>query len=157
MKKGKAKISAGLLMFKRSQGCLKFLLAHPGGPFFQQKDEGWWTIPKGLPEMGEELLQTAIREFREETGIISAPPYLPLGEVKQKGGKTVHAWAFEGEWEESSGIQCNSFRMEWPLKSGKYQSFPEVDQAAWMDSKTALRKINEAQQAFIRKLSETLG
>lgn len=151
------RLSAGLLMFRRSNNDLEFLLAHPGGPYFQERDEGWWTIPKGLSEPNEDLLQTAIREFQEETGIVSQPPYLALGNVKQKGGKVVHAWAFAGDWQECDRFQCNSFRMEWPPNSGKFQQFPEVDQIAWMDTDTALRKINQAQATFIHRLTEKLS
>lgn len=150
-------LSAGLLMFRRSGKHLQFLLAHPGGPYFLEKDEGWWTVPKGLPEPNEELLQTAIREFHEETGITAQPPFLALGEVKQKGGKVVHAWAFEGNWDPSAGFQCNSFRVEWPPRSGRFQKFPEVDQLEWMDADTALRKINQAQTVLIHRLIEKLN
>lgn len=141
-------------MFRKVNSHLEFFLAHPGGPYFLNKDEGWWTIPKGIPNPGEELLQTAIREFHEETGIVPQPPYLALGEVKQKGGKVVHAWAFEGDWQASDGIRCNTFRMEWPPRSGKFQHFPEIDQAEWMDTDTAIRKINQAQVALIQRLTE---
>lgn len=155
--KKRINLSAGLLMFRRTSDHLEFLLAHPGGPYFQERDEGWWTIPKGLAEPNEDLLQTAIREFQEETGITSQPPYLALGEVKQKGGKVVHAWAFEGDWQACDGFQCNNFRMEWPPRSGKFQQFPEVDHIVWMNTEMALRKINQAQSAFIQRLIEKLN
>lgn len=139
-------ISAGLLMFRHTEDELQFFLAHPGGPYFTQKDEGWWTIPKGLPEEGEALLlETAIREFKEETGIIPQPPFIPLGEIKQKGGKWVHAWAFEGSWQEEEGIRCNTFKVEWPYKSGNWQEYPEIDRACWFSYQEACRKINAAQ------------
>ncbi len=119
-------ISAGLLMYRRFQEDWQFFLVHPGGPYFEKKDAGWWMIPKGLAEAGEELLETAIREFREETGLTPEGPYLPLGSIKQKGGKWVHAWAFEGAWQKEEGIRCNTFKVEWPYKSGRWQDYPEV-------------------------------
>ncbi len=153
---GKHTLSAGLLMFRKKPTAYEFFLVHPGGPYFRQKDAGWWTIPKGEPDPEEELLATAIREFQEETGIIPQPPFLPLGEVKQKGGKKVYAWAFAGDWQPAQGIQCNTFRIEWPPRSGQYQSFAEIDQAAWMEESVALKKINAAQAAFIHRLTEQL-
>ena len=150
-------LSAGLLMYRHRPDLpaeLQFFLVHPGGPYFTQKDKGWWGIPKGLPNEGEELLQTAIREFGEETGITPKPPFLPLECIKQKGGKTVWAWAFEGEWNEADGIRCNTFRVEWPYKSGKWQSYPEVDQARWFNYEEACQYINAAQLAFLDRLLE---
>lgn len=149
-------ISAGLLLYRRREGILQFFLVHPGGPYFAKKDEGWWTIPKGLPEKDEDLLQTACREFEEETGIKPVPPYIHLGEAKQKGGKWVHAWAFEGEWNEATGIKCNTFKIEWPYKSGRWQDCPEVDQAGWFNYEEACKKINAAQLPFLDKLSELI-
>ncbi|AHM61682.1 hypothetical protein D770_17150 [Flammeovirgaceae bacterium 311] len=131
---------------------LQYFLVHPGGPYFTQKDKGWWGIPKGLPNEGEELLQTAQREFLEETGISPVAPFLPLESIKQKGGKTVWAWAFEGAWEEEQGIQCNTMKIEWPYKSGRWQSYPEVDQARWFSYEEACRYINAAQIPFLDRL-----
>lgn len=146
------RLSAGLLLFRRRDGALEVLLAHPGGPFFANKDAGWWTVPKGLPEEGEELLAAARREFTEETGWPTpADGYLPLGSVKQKGGKTVHAWAFEGEADARS-LASNTFRVEWPLKSGRWQSVPEVDRAEWFPLDSAHTKINAAQAEFLERL-----
>lgn len=150
-------ISAGLLMYRRYGEEWQLFLAHPGGPYFEKKDEGWWTIPKGLPEAGEEPLETAIREFREETGIPINGPYLPLGRIKQKGGKWVHAWAFEGDWQEEKGIRCNTFKVEWPYKSGRWQEYPEVDRVGWFSYEEACRKINAAQIPLLDKLLERLG
>lgn len=152
----KKNVSAGLLMYRYIRGELQFFLVHPGGPYFTQKDAGWWTVPKGLPENEEELLETALREFEEETGIKPSPPFISLESVKQKGGKTVWAWAFEGEWREVSGIRCNEFKVEWPYKSGKWQSYPEVDKAGWFSKEEARIKINEAQKAFLDRLEEAL-
>src|SRR5687767_12697521 len=109
--------SAGLLMYRWANEELEFFLVHPGGPFFKNKDLGVWSIPKGLPENGEDLLHTAQREFKEETGLDANPPFHALGTVQQKAGKIVHAWAFEGEWDSANGITCNSFKIEWPPKS----------------------------------------
>lgn len=149
-------ISAGLLMFRLIKGEPEFFLAHPGGPYFTQKDDGWWTIPKGLPEEGEELIDTALREFEEETGIVPRSPFVPLGEIKQKGGKWVHAWAFEGQWQEEDGIRCNTFKVEWPYKSGKWQNYPEIDRAGWFTYSQACQKINRAQISFLDTLIQIL-
>ena len=143
-------------MYRKLGEELQFFLVHPGGPYFTQKDEGWWMIPKGLPEGEEELLQTALREFEEETGIKPIPPFIPLGEIKQKGGKWVHAWAFEGAWDEKDGFSCNTFKVEWPYKSGRWQEYPEVDQAGWFSYEEASKKINAAQVPLLGKLKEML-
>lgn len=150
-------LSAGLLMYRRQPNAsfgLQFFLVHPGGPYFTQKNKGWWGIPKGLPNEGEELLQTALREFGEETGIMPAPPFMPLESIKQKGGKTVWAWGFEGMWDEAQGIRCNSFKVEWPYKSGKWQHYPEVDKARWFSYEEACTYINAAQIPFLDRLIE---
>lgn len=144
-------LSAGLLMY-RLQPELQFFLIHPGGPYFTKKDRGWWGIPKGLPEAEEDLLRTAQREFKEETGIKPTPPFLPLESIKQKGGKTVWAWAFAGSWEEAQGISCNTFKAEWPYKSGQWQAYPEVDAARWFNYEEACQYINAAQISFLDRL-----
>ncbi|CAN5437121.1 NUDIX domain-containing protein [soil metagenome] len=143
-------------MFKNVNGQVEIFLVHPGGPFFKNKDLGWWTIPKGLDEEDESLLETAIREFKEETGLTPSGPYIELGNVKQKGGKTVHAWAFEGEWDPASGFTCNYFQMEWPPKSSKFKSFPEIDAAQWIPLNEALLKINQQQKIFLERLMEKI-
>ena len=149
--------SAGLLMYRRRAGALEVLVVHPGGPFFAKKDAGWWTIPKGLVAEGEEPLAAARREFEEETSFAAdAREYLPLGEVKQKGGKTVVAWAFEGDCD-AAACASNAFRVEWPPKSGAWQSFPEVDRAEWLSPDEARRKLNAAQTAFVDRLVAALG
>ena len=113
------KISAGLMMFRRrAAGELEVFLAHMGGPYFRNKDEGSWTIPKGEPEPGEGLFETATREFEEETGVAPEPPFTSLGSAKQRGGKLVHAWAFEGDWDASRTLTSNTFEIEWPPRSG---------------------------------------
>ena len=145
-------VAAGLLMFRKRNGQHEFFLVHPGGPFYKNKDEGVWSIPKGLPDKGEDLLDAACREFTEETGLTASPPYLPLDTIKQKGGKLVHAWAFEGTWDEAAGIKSNSFKLEWPPKSGKFQEFPEQDNAAWFTYHEAVDKINPAQLVLLERL-----
>src|SRR4051812_26366375 len=118
--------SAGLLMFRRTKdGHLQVLLAHPGGPYWRAKDEGAWTIPKGEYVEPEEPLAAALREWNEETGFAATPPFAPLGEVAQKSGKRVSAWAFEGDCD-PEGLRCNTFEIEWPPRSGRMQTFPEI-------------------------------
>jgi predicted NUDIX family NTP pyrophosphohydrolase len=148
--------SAGLLMYRRRGGRVEVLLVHPGGPFFKNKDDGAWTVPKGEPADGEEMIETARREFEEETGIdIGDIPLLELGEVKQKGGKAVHAWAFEGDCDTAT-LKCNTFKVQWPPKSGQWRTFPEVDQYAFFDLATARQKINPAQAAFLDRLEQAI-
>jgi predicted NUDIX family NTP pyrophosphohydrolase len=147
------KVSAGLLMYRRGERGLEVLLAHPGGPFFRDKDDGSWTIPKGLPGAGEELRAAAAREFTEEIGLPVGEPLLPLGEIKQKGGKTVHGWAFAGELPGDFVVRSNSFEMEWPPRSGRRQSFPEVDRAEMFPVEVARVKINPAQIPFLDRLA----
>lgn len=146
------RVSAGLLMYRRSGGALEVFLAHPGGPFFAKKDAGVWSIPKGEIEEGDDALETARREFREETGIPPGAELLPLGTVRQKGGKLVHAWAFAGDVEQGQPCASNTFTIEWPPGSGRRCEFPEIDRVAFFDLETARRKINPAQAAFIDRL-----
>ena len=138
-------------MCEKSQCELAFFLVHPGGPYFRKKEVGVWTIPKGLPEPGEDLTDTAQREFFEETGIKPTPPFHNLGTITQKSGKVVHAWAFLGSWIPATGITCNEFTMEWPPRSGKRVSFPEVDKAAWMNLETAQKSILPEQVPFLER------
>ena len=149
------KLSAGLLMYRLQGGKVEALLAHPGGPFFRQKDEGAWSIPKGEPEGEEDLLVAAQREFREETGVTPRGPFLPLAPIKQKGGKTVHAWAFCGDCD-PAGVTSNTFTIEFPPKSGRWETFPEIDRAEWFDLEAAAMKIKPAQRAFLEELLEKL-
>lgn len=148
--------SAGLLLFRRAGGALELFLAHPGGPFWQGRDAGAWTIPKGVPDSGEDLLAAARREFEEETGIVPRGPFIELGEVRQKAGKVVHAWAWEGDADPAS-TRSNSMRTEWPRGSGRWLTFPEVDRCAWFDVATARSMINAAQVTLIERLLESLG
>jgi predicted NUDIX family NTP pyrophosphohydrolase len=149
------KISAGMLLFRRRNGELELFLAHPGGPFWNRQEEGTWTIPKGIVEEGEEEIAAAQREFREETGIEPLPPFLPLGSIRQKAGKTVHAWAWEGDADPST-VVSNLMRIEWPRGSGRWQSYPEVDRCAWFDADSAREKINAAQAELIDRLEALL-
>lgn len=146
-----AGLSAGLLLFRRGAAGVEVFLAHPGGPFWSRRDEGAWTLPKGLVEEGEEPLETAIREFREETGVVPRGPWLDLGEIRQKGGKRVRAWAWEGD-ADPEAIVSNEGRLEWPRGSGRWITFPEVDRCAWLRPDTARRKINPAQAELIDRL-----
>jgi predicted NUDIX family NTP pyrophosphohydrolase len=148
-------ISAGLLAFRRRRG-LQVLLAHPGGPFWAKKDLGAWSIPKGIAETGDDLLETARREFSEETGFTAKGPFLALAPVKQKSGKIVHAFAFEGDFDPAK-FRSNTFELEWPPRSGKRQSFPEVDRVAWFDLDEALEKIVAYQRPLLMELREKLG
>jgi predicted NUDIX family NTP pyrophosphohydrolase len=143
-------------MYRRQAGGVQVLLAHPGGPFFRNKDEGAWSIPKGEPEPGEDLLVTAQREFKEETGVSPTGPYLPLRPIKQKGGKIVHAWAFEGDCDPNA-ITCNTFTMEWPPKSGRQVEFPEIDRAEFFDLTVAKRRIKAGQEALLEELAAILA
>lgn len=142
-------------MYRSVSGNPQVLLAHAGGPFFRNNDEGAWSIPKGEIENAEYLLEAAKREFKEETGITPTGPFIKLTPVKQKGGKIVHAWAFEGDCDPTK-IVSNTFTMEWPPKSGQQQDFPEIDRAEFFDLETARRKINAAQVGLIDELEKLL-
>jgi predicted NUDIX family NTP pyrophosphohydrolase len=148
--------SAGLLLYRRSSGRLELFLAHPGGPFWHNRDDGAWTIPKGMAEPGEDLLAAACREFEEETGLPPRGPFLPLGNIRQKAGKYVHAWAWEGD-ADASRVTSNTMRTEWPRGSGRMITFPEVDRCAWFDPHMAREKINPAQAEFIDRLERALS
>jgi predicted NUDIX family NTP pyrophosphohydrolase len=145
------KQSAGILLYRFREKELEVMLVHPGGPFYAKKDAGAWTIPKGEPDEGEDLLLAAQREFEEETGMPVEGTFIQLTPVKQKGGKLVHAWAIEGDMDVTT-LKSNTFEMPWPPKSGKMQSFPEIDKAAWFRVEEALTKILPAQGAFIEEL-----
>jgi predicted NUDIX family NTP pyrophosphohydrolase len=148
--------SAGLLMFRRTRGRVEVFLAHPGGPFWKNKDAGAWTIPKGLVDEGEDPLDGACREFREETGIEPAGPFLPLGDIRQKAGKRVHAWAFEGDADPAAAVS-NEMKTEWPRGSGHWITFPEVDRCAWFGADEARERINPAQAELIGRLEALLA
>lgn len=149
------KVSAGVLVFRRTRGLLEVLLAHPGGPIFRRRDAGAWTIPKGEIEPGEDPLTAARRELLEETGFSFEGPFHSLGTVKQKNGKVVHAFACEGSVD-PTGLASNLFRMEWPPRSGRFAEFPELDRAAYFDVETAREKLNEAQGELVTRLVAVL-
>jgi predicted NUDIX family NTP pyrophosphohydrolase len=146
------KVSAGLLMYRVREGELEFMLVHPGGPYWKNKDAGAWTIPKGEIETGEDALLAAKREFEEELGFEPRGIFVQLTPIKQKGGKIVCAWAFEGDCDPAS-IRSNKFSIEWPPGSGRTQTFPEVDQAAFLTYAEAKEKINLAQIPFLEEIA----
>ncbi len=149
------KQSAGLLLYRLRSGSAEVFLVHPGGPFLVKKDAGAWSIPKGEFDADEDPLAAARRELTEETGFIAQGPFAALGSVRQAGGKTVHAFAAEGEFD-ADAIVSNTFRMEWPPRSGRFAEFPEIDRAAWLSLDAAREKINPAQIAFLERLRSAL-
>lgn len=149
--------SAGIVLYRRIETGLEVLLAHPGGPLFRNRDAGHWSIPKGEPDENEPLIETARREFAEETGHpVPEPSLLPLGSIIQKGGKVVHGWAVEGDLDPSAA-RSETFEMEWPPRSGAMQSFPEIDRVEWFDRDEARRRIKPAQVLLLDRLDEILG
>ena len=150
------RISAGLLMYRFRGGELQVLLAHPGGPLFRSKDDGHWTIPKGEVGPGEDLLEAARREFREETGVPPTGPFVALTPITQKGGKVVHAWAFEGTCDPAA-IISNTFTMEWPPRSGRRVAFPEIDRADFFDVAAARQKLKAAQVPLVEELAQLVS
>lgn len=151
-----AKTSAGLILYRMQSGQLEVLLVHPGGPFWGKKDEGAWFVPKGELNVGEEPLAGAKREFEEETGLKPEGEFLALGNVKQKSGKTIVAWAFEGDCDPSS-IKSNTFSIEWPPKSGRQQEFPEIDRAGFFTVPQAKAKMHPVEYPLVLRLHELLG
>ena len=151
----KADVSAGILVYRKTNATLEVLLAHPGGPFWARKDAGAWTIPKGLVELGANLLATAEREFTEETGFVAEGPFVPLAAVRQTSGKIVHAFACRGDFD-STKLISNMFEIEWPPRSGQRRQFPEVDRAAWFDLATARDKLIAYQRPFLQDLEAKL-
>ena len=157
-KAARPRISAGLLLYRLRSGEPEVFLAHPGGPFFARKDNGHWTIPKGEPDSDEDdLLLTAQREFGEEVGFVPDGPFIELGTVIQKGGKVVHAWACEGDLPEGHSHACNTFSTEWPIGSGKFQSFPEIDKVCFFSIPEARRKLKETQVPLVDRLVDHLS
>ena len=145
------KQSAGLLIYRKRLAGTEVFLVHPGGPFWQNKDTGAWSIPKGESAAGDDPLETAQREFREETGMEATGPFVPLQPIKQRGGKVVHAWLCEGNFD-ATRVKSNSFTIEWPRDSGQLKEFPEVDRAAWFTLETAKEKLLESQLPLLDEL-----
>jgi predicted NUDIX family NTP pyrophosphohydrolase len=153
----RSRTSAGILLFRRTSEGVEVLLGHPGGPYFEDKDIGAWSIPKGQVEDGEQLLAVAKREFGEETGHVvgSNARLLELGSIRQRGGKTVHAWALEGDMDPMEA-RSNTFRMEWPPRSGIFIEVPEIDQVAWFTPEQARVAMNPAQFPLVETLLRRL-
>lgn len=147
------KRSAGVLMYRHGVGGFEFFLVHPGGPFWRNKDAGAWTIPKGMIEPGEDPLAAARREFEEETGFPVDGDFLELGSFKQPGGKHVSVWAVKGDCDPAK-LASNAFEMEWPSRSGRRQSFPEVDRGGWFDPAEARDKLLVGQRGVIERFLE---
>jgi predicted NUDIX family NTP pyrophosphohydrolase len=151
------KTSAGILLYKITEEGLQVLLVHPGGPIFTTRDLGWWSIPKGEYHDGEDPAAAAIRELREETGaVVDAHDLTPLGTVRQRGGKVVAAWCAEADFDVST-LVSNTFDLEWPPKSGRFQETPEVDRAEWFAPVEARAKLNPAQAEFVDRLEAMLA
>lgn len=152
-----SKLSAGLLLFRRTGDGIEVLIAHPGGPMWARRDEGAWSLPKGALDVDEDLLDAARREFREETGH-AAPdgPSIDLGEVRMRSGKVVHAWGVEGDLDPAA-IESMPFELEWPPRSSRRVTVPEIDRVAWLRPGEARRLLNTAQAAFVDRLLEALG
>jgi predicted NUDIX family NTP pyrophosphohydrolase len=150
--------SAGILLYRRRPAGVEVLLVHPGGPFWAKRDDGAWSLPKGLIEPGEEPVAAALREFEEELGAppVTSSPAVHLGVVVQKGGKHVEAWAVEGDFD-AAAISSSSFTIEWPPRSGRMRSFPEVDRADWFGLTAAGRKLLASQSPFLERLSRLLA
>jgi predicted NUDIX family NTP pyrophosphohydrolase len=149
--------SAGILLFRRGAGGAEVLLVHPGGPFWARKDLGAWSIPKGEHGDDEDALAAARREFEEETGTaLPDGPLTALGDIRQRGGKRVRAWALEGDFDPAT-VRSNTFELEWPPRSGRTQAFPEIDRAAWFGLDEARERLLGAQAPFLDRLREHLG
>jgi predicted NUDIX family NTP pyrophosphohydrolase len=148
--------SAGILLFRKRPAGVEVMLVHPGGPYWVRKDEGAWSIPKGLADEGEDLLATAKREFLEETGATIGGTFIDLGAHKQPGGKMIVAFGAEGDFDAAS-LRSNMFSMEWPPRSGKTAEFPEVDKAGWFDLDEALARVTKGQRPIISALADKLA
>ena len=151
-----AKLSAGILMFRRRNSTLQVFLVHPGGPFWRRKNVGAWSIPKGEYSEGEDPLDAAKREFQEETGIKISGQFVSLGQIKQPSGKIITAWAMEGDCSPEE-IRSNTFSMEWPPKSGRQQEFPEIDRGDWFGLAEAKERILKGQRGFLDRLLAQIG
>lgn len=151
-----SKYSAGILLYRSRGDKLEVMIAHPGGPFWKNKDLGAWSIPKGLVEPGEDTLKAAIREFYEETGHRVTGDFIRLTPIKLRAGKLVIPFALEHDLD-TARIKSNTFSAEWPPRSGKQQEFPEIDRAEWFEVETARQKLNPAQAAIVSELVSKLG
>lgn len=150
-----AQKSAGILLYRKTGSGIQLFLVHPGGPFWARKDDGAWSIPKGLYAEGEDALAAAKREFQEETGAAAEGEFVQLGNFRQPSGKVIVAWGLEGDFDISS-MSSNMFSMQWPPKSGKQQEFPEVDRASWFSPAEAIRKVLKGQRPILKKLLSRL-
>ncbi len=152
------KVSGGLVLYLEDteNEQILVLVAHPGGPFFKNKDDGWWSIPKGEPEPLEDIFMTALREFEEETGMCPSGPFLSLGSIIQNNGKEVFAWAFEGNWPDDRKLICNEISMEYPKGSGKVWRFPEIDRVAFLPLEKAKLKLRPQQAPLLDRLKNRL-
>jgi predicted NUDIX family NTP pyrophosphohydrolase len=148
--------SCGLLSYAQTPAGVAVLLVHPGGPYWRGKDQGAWSIPKGLAAPDEDLLAAAQREFGEETGFIASPPFMALSPLKQRSGKTVHCWAFKGDHDLAS-FRSTTFEMQWPPKSGQLVAFPEIDRAEYFSIKNARQRIVAGQRPFLDELAAHLS
>ena len=155
----RSRVSAGVLLYRYREGSLEVLIAHPGGPYFATKDAGYWSIPKGEVEEGEALMDVALREFEEETGSpVTADPstFIDLGDIIQKGGKQVVAWAAEGDLDPATA-HSNTFSLQWPPRSGRFVDVPEIDRVAWLGPDDARRFVKETQIPLIDRLEAALA
>jgi predicted NUDIX family NTP pyrophosphohydrolase len=149
-------VSAGLLMYRKTQTGFEVFLVHPGGPVWTHRDLGAWSIPKGLIDAGEDKLEAAKREFLEETSFAPSGPFISLGDIRQKAGKQVCAWAFEGDCDPSQ-VKGNTFTCEWPPKSGQFRTFPEIDRGEFFSLPDARRKLNQKQAELLDRLEKHLA
>jgi predicted NUDIX family NTP pyrophosphohydrolase len=156
MRKTTPNQSAGILLFRRFCDSVQVLLVHPGGPYWKNRDDGAWSIPKGLYAEGEEPFAAAKREFQEETGCIPHGTFIDLGVHRQPSGKRLAVWAVEGDFDPAA-FRSNTFRMEWPPRSGRFEEFPEADRAAWFEPAEAMRKITTGQRPILEALFKILG
>lgn len=153
----RGRVSAGLLMYRTSEGELEVFLARPGGPWFPNREHDIWTIPKGEIEPGEECFEAALREFQEEVGLVPRGPYLDLGSIRQHGGKVVHAWAFEGDWDCHLPLRTSLVEVEWPPGSGEWSIWPEIDRAKFFGLPLARDHMKVAQHPFLDRLVSLLS
>jgi predicted NUDIX family NTP pyrophosphohydrolase len=151
-----SKKSAGLLLYRKRGSHIEVLLVHPGGPYWVNRDDGAWSIPKGEIDEDEDALEAAMREFREETGVAPSGEFIPLTPIRQAGGKLVHAWALKSDFDPAD-LASIVFLLEWPPKSGRYQQFPEVDRAEWLSIEGAKHKILKAQMPLLLELEAKVG